>query len=91
MAVLCAAAGVFVGSWRLAHGVAACCCACPPARVAVTAVVPIPHGPCFACVHARAHGTPPLSSGPTMMSKEARSLFLSGGGEAALKAWKVRA
>jgi hypothetical protein len=28
--------------------------------------------------------------GPTMMSKEARQLFLNGGGEDALKAWKVR-
>lgn len=28
--------------------------------------------------------------GPTMMSKEARHLFLAGGGEEALAAWKVR-
>lgn len=28
-------------------------------------------------------------AGPTMMSKEARNLFLNGGGEEALAAWKV--
>lgn len=28
--------------------------------------------------------------GPTMMSKEARAMFLNGGGELALKAWKER-
>jgi len=31
-----------------------------------------------------------VQTGPTMMSKEARQLFLNGGGEAALQAWKVR-
>lgn len=28
--------------------------------------------------------------GPTMMSKEARAMFLNGGGEEALQAWKVK-
>jgi hypothetical protein len=29
-------------------------------------------------------------AGPTMMSREARNLFLNGGGEEALQVWKVR-
>lgn len=38
-----------------------------------------------------ANTIPPVCdlTGPTMMSKEARAMFLNGGGEAALQTWKV--
>lgn len=35
-------------------------------------------------------GEPEAPAGPTMMSREARALFASGEGDAALAAWKAR-